>query len=205
MSEFLLAETPSDVIDLILDLAIKFKIDEFDFNKYIELLKKWHNKKIVRELLLEIISNKEKARGIIFSNIDYIDEENSGFSEFKKRRDKKWNDFSYFIVDLLELDEIGLAKKFYDILIYLFEDFQENDIIQIDNKPQDFIIEYCIYNDYYEYLFKLINSYQLYKFLKVRTFLISKLQKESIKYDTDKILSSCIEYIEYKDFQKNSF
>ena len=137
-----LAETPSDVIDLILDLTIKFKIDNTDFDKYIELLQKWHNKKIVRQLILE-------KTGVIFNvKINY------------QLRDK----IETFIVELIKLDEIGLAKNYYDLLITTIENSYDHyaslDLIEKFHN-------YLFYKfNVQENIFKIANQYYLFSYYR---------------------------------------
>lgn len=145
----ILLETPWDIKDYILDLAINVKIKELewdnikfgfkriDFENILTLLKKWHNKKAVRSAIVELINQ----------DIDDINLENS--PEIKN-----------FIVDLIKIDELGIAKIFYDLLLYWVTTTPEQIL-----ENHDFLIETCEADEILlERLVKIYNEYLLFEY-----------------------------------------
>ena len=179
-----LSETPPEIINLILDLVIDIKLKKLDFDVLISLLKQWHNKILIRELILELISN-----------IEVIDL--SQVTECEK-----------FIIDLIKINETGLAKIFYDLLMYSL-DYPSFHIIPLTTKTYEevyylkeainfYLIEECLkYGDIiFERLFKIINQFQLYLYISDEEYnpadrnildsYIIKILKAAIKLDTNK-------------------
>jgi hypothetical protein len=93
-------ETPKEIINSILDLVIDMKIENLDFDVLIMLLKYGHNKKVVRTLALDLCYTIDYN---IDFNINFLDKD----SAIK---------CCSFIIDLIKIDELGLAKVFYDLL-----------------------------------------------------------------------------------------
>ena len=138
----ILSDTPGDVIELILNLTLDIKTKNLNFDDLLSLLKKWHNKKLARELILEFLNNIEVMT-----------------------RDEL-SDCRWFIVDLIEIDEVGLAKKFYDLLIYSHRNF----IGDVDELKNDLWLIYksCYGNNsekMLERLFKIVNHFDFYYFV----------------------------------------
>ena len=140
---------PWDVKNLILDLAINVKIKvlewdnikfahkRIDFENLLTLLKKWHNKKAVRSAILELL----------VQDINHINLENTP-------------ELKFFIIDLIKIDELGIAKIFYDLLILHVE--MPPELILENN---DFIIESCESDEILlERLVKTTNVYLLYEY-----------------------------------------
>ena len=89
----ILGETPDDVIALILDITIGLKTNDFNFDDLLSLLKNWHNKKLARKLILSLCSKT------------YILEDKEQIAKCP-----------YFIIELIKIDEIGLAHEFLDLM-----------------------------------------------------------------------------------------
>ncbi len=105
MNEFL-SVLPSDVSDLILDLTIDLRRKEFNFDFLLSLLKFSHNKKVAREEIL------------FLSYLTHILEDKEQIAKCP-----------YFIIDLIKIDEIGLAYEYYSLIK------RTNAEIERKNKP----------------------------------------------------------------------
>jgi hypothetical protein len=123
----ILSETPDEINDLILNLVLDIRAKTLDFYDAIILLTRWHNKKLVRELILEALNN-----------IEVINEDDL-------------EDWVLFIIDLLDIDEIGLAKKVYDLLIYsheiYFEDIHVKNVDRENVRYEHILFFKDIHND----------------------------------------------------------
>jgi hypothetical protein len=99
----ILGETPDDVIALILDITIGLKTNDFNFDDLLALLKKWHNKKLARELILSLCYKT------------YILEDKDQIAKCP-----------YFIIELIKIDEIGLAHEFLNLMKRTNEILEQN-------------------------------------------------------------------------------
>ena len=108
-------------------------------NDIINLLRTHHNKQMIRELIL---NNMEE----IVDNLSITDD-----------------NIISFIVELIDLNELGLAKKFYDYIKSLGPDYLEDLDISVFNSiyPQ-----YSESNILQERLFKIIPSSELFHIFK---------------------------------------
>ena len=158
--EFLLPEINSIILNNLYDIEkndehILFNIQHGYFDNIIRLLKTHHNKKLIREL---IIDNMEKMLG---NNYDQTS----------------------FMIELLELNELGLAKKVYDYnrsIDFEWENFV-NDIVSpiyLNFKQQDKL----------ERLFKVIPSSDLFWFIKEEV--------KNVEDINSKLENLCIPFLE---------
>jgi hypothetical protein len=105
------------------------------FRDIIELLKTHHNKRMIRELILD---NMDEIVDNLSINGNYY--------------------IISFMVELLDNDELGLVKKFYDYLKLLDTDFKEINLGMYDSIYH----QYGEYNILLERLFKIISSEDLF-------------------------------------------
>lgn len=125
---------PTEIIVLIFDLVIDIKTKNLDFDVLLSLLKVWHNKKLIRELIYSL------SYSINVMNKSEI------------------VDCSFFITNLLEINEIGLASVFYNMLRLSIK----TEDSKFKSNIHDNIIEDCMDMNLFDQLFKIIDQNQLY-------------------------------------------
>jgi len=156
----LLPEINDIILDILYDterkeqeLLFPYMIKSGKYNDLINLLNKHHNKQMIRELIsdnvVEIISY---LNTYLFNANTY---------------------FEALIIRLLEYDELGLAKKFYDH-IKILNPYWKSLSYDIINK-----VYYDFYNNNFENLFKISSSIDLFNFF---------IEKKKDRYDiSDKL------------------
>ena len=134
-------ETPSDIINVILDLVIDIKIENLEFDVLKMLLKQGHNKKLIRDLLFKLLDN-DKVINLYKMG--------------------KLNECKYFIADLIELNELGLAIKFFDLLDDNYQAAYEYGICK---KLHNYYIDKFIDDEIlFERLFKMLDPMRTFAY-----------------------------------------